>query len=126
MSEISVTVRDTTQALHGRIHGSRVDYLVAALSADPETIAELRAALARAAEPAGEEPPEGDRVRAIHARWLTTPRDDLGGLAPRDVLLRRRDHIMWDMQDRCEQWTVQHAAPPVLANDTAAYRFGGF
>ncbi|HYV37355.1 MAG TPA: hypothetical protein VE988_16725, partial [Gemmataceae bacterium] len=42
-----LNVRDATQALHTKIHASRVDYLVAALSDDPETIAELQTALAR-------------------------------------------------------------------------------
>src|SRR4051812_43812586 len=47
MSEISLTVRDAEHAIHAHVHASLVDYLVAALSADPETIPELRAALAR-------------------------------------------------------------------------------
>lgn len=239
MSEISLTVRDAERALHTHLHASRTVYLVAALSADPETVGELEAALARylpdeapgffrrwrpgpdaepwdagacvidlaarliaiestysapglsgdvdvvghkgekvgvryhladdwlvvgrvdgweplarerraarpapldarpvlydrvcefvaaavAAEPAGDEAAARDRVREIHARWLTTPREDLGGQAPRDVLLERQDHIDWDMQDRCEQWTMQRAAPPVLSKDSAAYRFAGF
>jgi hypothetical protein len=239
VSEISLTVRDTDHALHARAHASRVDYLVAALSADPETIPELQSALARyrpdeaadffgrwragvdvepwdagvcvidlaarlivirstysvpglsghidvpdhtdrdvairyhladdwlvvnevegwealarerraaravpfdarpilydrvcefiasawAAEPATDEPSTPAQIQAIHARWLTTPRDDLGGRAPRDILLGRREHINWDLQDRCEQWTVQRAAPPVLSKDSAAYRFAGF
>jgi hypothetical protein len=239
MSEISLTVRDADRALHAHVHASRVDYLVAALSADPETIPELQAALARyrpdevpgffgrwragvdvepwdagvcvidltarllvvrstysspglrggvsvvghtgrgesiryhlaedwlvvgevegwealarvrraaravrfdarpvlydrvcefiasacVAEPAADETSVPERIRAIHARWLTTPRDDLGGRAPRDVLLQQREHINWDLQDRCEQWTAQRVAPPVLAKDSAAYRFAGF
>src|SRR5438105_14570838 len=47
MSEISLNVCDRAHALHARIHASRVDYLVAALSADPESIPELQSALAR-------------------------------------------------------------------------------
>jgi hypothetical protein len=239
MSEISLNVRDAEHALHAHAHASRADYLVAALSADPETIPELQSALARycpdeapgffgrwragvdvepwdagvcvidlaarllvirstysspglrgevsvvghagreepiqyhlvddwlvihevegwevltrqrrtaraapldtrpvlydrvcefiasacATEPPTDEASIPDRVRAIHARWLTTPHDGLGGRAPRDVLLERREHINWDLQDRCEQWTVQRAAPPVLPRDSAAYRFAGF
>ena len=47
MSEIKLTVRDSTRSVHGTVHGSRVDYLVAAMSADPETLEELQAALER-------------------------------------------------------------------------------
>lgn len=42
-----LTVRDGQRDLHASIHGSYLDYVVAALSADPETIEELQAALAR-------------------------------------------------------------------------------
>src|SRR5581483_4430515 len=72
-------------------------------------------ASACAAESAADDTSARGRIREIHARWLTTPRDDLGGRAPRDLLLERREHIDWDLQDRCEQWTVQRAAPPVLS-----------
>src|SRR5690349_619071 len=47
MSEISLTVRDAEHAICAHVHASRVDCLVAALSADPETIPELESALAR-------------------------------------------------------------------------------
>src|SRR2546421_13046438 len=47
MSEIKLSVTDATRGLHTTIHGSRLDYLAAALSADPETLEELQAALAR-------------------------------------------------------------------------------
>lgn len=248
MSEILLNVRDASRALYGTIHGSRADYVVAALSADPETIEELQAALARFLPPASRrdffagwrsgtraEPwdagvcivdlaarlvvvqstysapgPRGGvevigaegrevvvpyhvaddwlfthdlegwqgladerrRMRsaappldvravlygkvcefiaqacwttaaesspatlggaavyqtlsAIHARWLTTPRDDLRGLAPRDVLLARRTHLNWDLQDRAQQWTLLRACPPGLSPETAAYRCGGY
>jgi hypothetical protein len=246
MSEIMLIVCDGTRAMHHTIHGSRLDYVVAALSADPETIDELAAALGRflPAEQTREffangrsgieaapwdagvaivdlaarlvvvhssysEPgprgavdmpdPENDRTVAvpyhvaddwifsqdvdswqavaecrrrerlatpaidtravlygqvcpfiaqeclghcslastdadavhaaivdIHARWLMTPRPDLAGQAPRDVLLARRNHIMWDMQDRSEQWSLLQACPLGLPPESAAYRFGGF
>jgi hypothetical protein len=83
-------------------------------------------ATACAAEPAADDDAARNCVRAIHANWLTTPRDDLRGLAPRDILLHQRSHIDWDLQDRCEQWTLQRAAPPVLSRASAAYRFAGF
>ena len=47
MSEVKLNLIDAERVLHGTIHGSVADYCVAALSAEPETIAELEAALAR-------------------------------------------------------------------------------
>jgi hypothetical protein len=235
MSEIMLSVCDATGARHGTVHASHADYAVAALSADPDTIEEWQAALARflpagrrrdlcsglrpgrgaepwdagvcildlaarlvvvqstysdpgprgtvsmtdarqdedalvpyhvaddwlftheleheqvaaaprrarraappldaravlygevcafIAEACWSEAPEG--VRAIHARWLTEPRSDLGGRAPRDVLLARREHLMWDLQDRAQQWSLLGACPPGLSPESAAYRYGGF
>ncbi len=63
-------------------------------------------------------------VAEIHARWLMTPRDDLRGQAPRDVLLAGRGHIDWNLQDRGEQWSVFRACPPGLSRESAAFRFG--
>jgi hypothetical protein len=248
MSEIMLNVRDADGALHTTVHASRVEPLVAALSADPETIAELQAALSRflpvdarreffarwrsgirptpwdaglcvidlaarvvvlqssysrpgprgavtqphasherdaavryhvaedwlflhegqdwealaderrrqrlavprldaravlfgnvcefIAEAIGNVPGDvlhtADRntayhaISAIHARWLTSQRDDLGGLAPRDVLLSRREHLSRDLQDRADQWSTFDACPPGLSPDVAAYRYGGF
>jgi hypothetical protein len=67
-----------------------------------------------------------EAISNIHALWLTTPRDDLRRKAPRDVLLERHNHIVWDMQDRCEQWSILGGQPPALSRESAAYRFGGF
>src|SRR6266404_4304364 len=47
MNDIMLTLRDDARAIHGAIDDLRLDYIVAALSADPETIAELQDALAR-------------------------------------------------------------------------------
>src|SRR5262249_4834306 len=69
---------------------------------------------------------EYEAQRQIHARWLTVPRDDLRGQAPRDVMLAKRDHIAWDLQDRSEQWSQTGACPRGLDPESAAYRFGGF
>lgn len=55
-----------------------------------------------------------------------TPRDDLRGRSPRDVLLEKRDFIDFDLQTRSLQWTFQGEGPPCLAPDSFAYRFGGF
>lgn len=47
MSEVKLNLVDSQQVFHGTIHGSVVDACVAALSAEPETIAELSSALTR-------------------------------------------------------------------------------
>ncbi len=51
MSEIKLNLIDKLQVLHGNTHGSIGDAIVAALSAEPESIAELEAAMARYAKP---------------------------------------------------------------------------
>ena len=62
----------------------------------------------------------------IHANWLTTPRPDLRGRSPRDVMLEKQDLIELDMDSRCMQWSFQGEGPPCLPIDSFAYRFGGF
>ncbi len=47
MSEMMLNILDGQREVHGTVHGSVVDAVVAALSADPETIEELQAAVAR-------------------------------------------------------------------------------
>ena len=47
MSEVKLNLVDGQQILVGTVHGSIADACIAALSAEPETIAELEAALAR-------------------------------------------------------------------------------
>jgi hypothetical protein len=51
MSDLKLNLVDAERFLHGTIHGSVADSCVAALSAEPETIAELDAALARYIKP---------------------------------------------------------------------------
>ncbi len=63
-------------------------------------------------------------IAEIHARWLMTPRDDLRGQTPRDVLLAGRDHIDRDLWSRCNQWSAFRACPPPLSRESAAFRFG--
>ncbi|MFN0197690.1 MAG: hypothetical protein ACKVT0_13175 [Planctomycetaceae bacterium] len=57
--------------------------------------------------------------------WLLTPRDDLGGVCPREIALDRHDHLTWDLQDRCEYWSLIGDCPPGLAESSHAYRYGG-
>lgn len=256
MSDVMLTIIDAHRAIHGNIHGSHADRVVAALSAEPETIEELEAAVARFIKPADEygvfdffeegicdepwdagivivdlaarlaasestyshlqkqgaeryhngsyatdvwayyqvpndwlfidsidgwqalakrrraerasTPPldarkviygkvtefivkeclaaaavgptlsvvegpalneaEGtaDPIADIHARWLMTPRPDLRGQSPRDVLLAKREFIDLDLQWRAHQWTFLGECPPGLSPESSAYRFGGF
>lgn len=67
-----------------------------------------------------------DPIRAIHAEWLMTPRDELQGRTPREILVRDRNYICMDIERRSQQWSQQGFAPPPLGKDSAAYRFGGY
>lgn len=67
-----------------------------------------------------------DAIKSVHADWLTTARGDLGGKAPRDVMLERRDFITWDLQYREAQWSRSRGCPHPLDRETAAYRYAGF
>jgi hypothetical protein len=55
MSEIKLNLIDSQRILHGTIHGSIGDRAVAALTAEPETIAELELALERYEKPSADE-----------------------------------------------------------------------
>src|SRR6266704_4887988 len=65
-------------------------------------------------------------ISDIHARWLSTPREELNRESPRDVLLARREHIDFDLHTRQLQWTFVGEGPPCLSRDSFAYRFAGF
>jgi len=65
-------------------------------------------------------------ISALHARWLMTPRDDLRGQSPREVLFARQDFIDYELHTRELQWSLQSEGPPCLATDSFAYRFAGF
>ena len=47
MSEVRLNIIDTQAVINGTIHGSVADAVIASLSAEPETIAELEVALGR-------------------------------------------------------------------------------
>ncbi len=55
-----------------------------------------------------------------------TPRDDLGNLSPRDVMLAKQSLIDFDMETRALQWSFQLEGPPCLSRDSFAYRYAGF
>ena len=84
----------------------------------------LRELPERAAQ--SEKPRAEDAVAEIHARWLMTPREDLRGRSPREVLLARKEHVDWDLQDRCHHWAFLGDCAPGLVPESAAFRFGGF
>jgi hypothetical protein len=65
-------------------------------------------------------------LSAIHSRWLMTPREDLCGQSPREVLLAKQDFIDFDLHTRSLQWSLQGEGPPCLSRDSFAYRFAGF
>jgi hypothetical protein len=55
-----------------------------------------------------------------------TPREDLRGQSPRDVLFAKRDFIDFDLHTRSLQWSLLDEGPPCLSPDSFAYRFAGF
>lgn len=67
-----------------------------------------------------------DTVVALHAEWLLTPRDDLGGRSPRQLLLADLHHIDFDLQGREDQWSQLGECPPGLSRQSAGYRRGAF
>jgi hypothetical protein len=67
-----------------------------------------------------------DTLKQIHAAWMLTPREDLGGVCPRDVALERRDHLTWDLQHQSEHWSLLGECPPGLEDSSFAFRYGGF
>jgi hypothetical protein len=85
-------------------------------------VAEYIATECRAARESNKEDP----VAEIHAKWLMTPRDDLRGLPPREILLMKREDVDYDMQLRETQWSRLKEPPPCLKKESHAYRFAGF
>ena len=66
------------------------------------------------------------RVSSVHASWLMTPREDLRGQSPREVLLEKQDLIDFDLHTRSLQWTFLGEGPPCLPPESVAFRFAGF
>ena len=75
-----------------------------------------------AAHAAGQENPIVD----IHTRWLLTPRPDLHGKTPRELLLVNRHFLDLDLWWREQQWSLTSECPLPLARESAAYRFAAF
>ena len=56
MSEVRLNIIDCEGAIHGTVHGSVSDAVVAALSAEPQTLIEVEAAMARFIRPTEQRP----------------------------------------------------------------------
>ena len=65
-------------------------------------------------------------IGQIHAQWLLTPREDLKGQSPREVLLSKQEFINADMESRSFQWSMMLEGPPSLSRESHAYRYGGY
>ena len=70
--------------------------------------------------------PLSKHISAIHKAWLMTPREDLRGKSPREVMLAKLDLISFDLESRCLQWSILLEGPPCLDRNSFAYRFAGF
>ena len=81
---------------------------------------------AQSYEPNKKDNPFADTIKQIHAAWLLTPREDLAGACPREIAVSRRNHLTWDMQDRCEQWSRLRACPRGLDESSHAFKYAGF
>lgn len=75
-------------------------------------------------DPACEE--EASVIFDVHKRWLMTPRQDLRGQTPRQVMHAKRRFLVRDLEERARQWSLLERCPPGLPPDSAAYRFAGF
>jgi hypothetical protein len=67
-----------------------------------------------------------DPIAGIHARWLLTPRADLRGKAPRELMFEKLDFMDSDLWSREHEWTRFREPPTSLSKDSAAYRNAGF
>jgi hypothetical protein len=63
---------------------------------------------------------------SIHAKWLMTPRDDLRGQTPREVLLMKRETIEWGCEARAHLWSFSGERPNGLPRSTRAFRLALF
>lgn len=66
-----------------------------------------------------------DPIRDIHAEWLLTPRADLFGACPRDVLIGRLEEVDNEISVREWEWTALKRCPAPLPADSEAVRESG-
>jgi hypothetical protein len=69
--------------------------------------------------------PISREIRELHARWLLSPREDLGGQTPREILFLNRRHLSQDLHNRCESWSLTGLAPPPLPLSSPAFQSAG-
>jgi hypothetical protein len=55
-----------------------------------------------------------------------TPRAELRGKTPRELIMEKKNFIDFDLQFRAIQWSALGEGPPPIGRETFAYRFGGF
>lgn len=60
----------------------------------------------------------------VHAAWLMTPRDDLGGETPRKFLHSGRAWVEREILNREQDWSQLKTPPRSLDRDTHTYVFG--
>jgi hypothetical protein len=70
--------------------------------------------------------PFSSHISTIHKDWLITPREDLRGQPPREIMLSKQSLIDFDLESRCLQWSLLLEGPPCLDRESYAYRFAGF
>jgi len=130
---IAEPVIDTRQILYGK---PLFEFLVSECLGESAGIGRVQGPESNSDLVVGSELDGGDRLdgqmrnddilRSLHARWLMTSRDDLGGRTPRAVILEKQDFIDSDIDSRGWQWSLLREAPTPLSRDSKAYRFGGF
>lgn len=60
----------------------------------------------------------------VHADWLMTPREDLGGEPPRHFLHAGRSWVDYEINNRQQEWIKFRQPPMALDRQTFAYRYG--
>jgi len=63
-----------------------------------------------------------DLVAEWHARWLMSPREDLGGDSPRALMLRHLEWVDHDLETRATQWARTQRQPAGLRVASSAYQ----
>jgi len=84
-----------------------------------------RAALNEQAAAAAGGNPISREIRDLHARWLLSPHQDLGGQTPRESLFLNRRHLSLELHNRCESWSLTGIAPPPLPLSAHAFQSAG-
>lgn len=69
--------------------------------------------------------PISREIRDLHARWLLSPREELGGQTPRDALFTNRKHLRREVHNRSESWSLTGLVPPPLPENSEAFQNAG-